>query len=152
MGLYQYAKISGIAFKLFFPEGTAPEATPVQWALGYSASECLYPGLIPERLQTLATYQTSSCSAINPISRFFRTGAALSRLGIEWFNTDEFPEFNNATTLYNGQLPKNQGSSTHIALNRPVTATGSDAQLARLEVTYYVTYKGTKGISSLVAP
>jgi len=27
--LYQYFKITGVAFKLFFPEGTTPEATPV---------------------------------------------------------------------------------------------------------------------------
>ena len=27
--LYQYFKIIGVAFKIFFPEGTTPEATPV---------------------------------------------------------------------------------------------------------------------------
>ena len=91
MGLYQFAKITGVAFKLYFPEGTTPEATPIQWSMGYSASDCLYPKIVPERLQTLATYQTSSCSATQPISRYYRTGAALARQGIEWFNTDEFP-------------------------------------------------------------
>lgn len=29
MELYQYLKITGVAFKLLFPEGTTPEATPV---------------------------------------------------------------------------------------------------------------------------
>ncbi len=28
MDLYQYAKITGVAFKLLFPEGTTPESTP----------------------------------------------------------------------------------------------------------------------------
>lgn len=29
MASYQYFRITGMAFKLFFPEGTTPEATPV---------------------------------------------------------------------------------------------------------------------------
>jgi len=29
MDAYQYFKITGVAFKMFFPEGTTPEATPV---------------------------------------------------------------------------------------------------------------------------
>lgn len=120
--------------------------------MGYSASECLFPEIVAERLQTLATYQTGSCSATRPISRYYRTGAALARQGIEWFNTDEFPQFGTSDPLYNGQLPKNQGSSTNIAINRPVTATGADAQLARCEVVYYVTYKGSKGTNSVVGP
>ncbi len=45
MDLYQYLKITGVAFKLLFPEGTTPEATPVQWALGYSNVETMLPEL-----------------------------------------------------------------------------------------------------------
>uniref|UniRef100_UPI0040473855 hypothetical protein n=1 Tax=Orrella sp. TaxID=1921583 RepID=UPI0040473855 len=74
------------------------------------------------------------------------------RQGVEWFSTDEFPEFNTSNPLYNGQLATNAGSSTNIAVNRPVTATGPDAQLARCEVVYYVTYKGAKGVNSVIAP
>ena len=29
MALYQYFRITGVAFKLFWPEGTDPESTPV---------------------------------------------------------------------------------------------------------------------------
>jgi hypothetical protein len=29
MRLYQFFRITGVAFKLFFPEGTTPEATPL---------------------------------------------------------------------------------------------------------------------------
>lgn len=36
MNLYQYFKITGVAFKIFFPEGTTPEATPISWSMGYS--------------------------------------------------------------------------------------------------------------------
>ena len=36
MNLYQYFKITGVAFKVFFPEGTTPEATPISWSMGYS--------------------------------------------------------------------------------------------------------------------
>jgi hypothetical protein len=56
MELYQFFKITGVAFKIFFPEGTEASKTPVQWSMGYSNSEVLYPPIDPERLQTLATY------------------------------------------------------------------------------------------------
>jgi len=46
MGQYQFFRITGVAFKLFFPEGTTPESTPVQWSLGYSANNVLNP-LLP---------------------------------------------------------------------------------------------------------
>lgn len=36
MDLYQFFKITGVAFKVFFPEGTTPEATPISWSMGYS--------------------------------------------------------------------------------------------------------------------
>lgn len=53
MELYQFFKISGVAFKLFFPEGTDPTSTPVQWALGYSSNQVIKPTVAFERLQTL---------------------------------------------------------------------------------------------------
>ncbi len=103
MDVYQFAKISGVAFKVFFPEGTEATKTPVQWSMGYSNSDVLYPPIDTERLQTLATYQTSSCSARTPVSRYFKTGSALLRQGVEWFNTSEFGDFDNnpPTSLYN---------------------------------------------------
>ena len=72
MRLYQYFRITGLAFKVFFPEGTTPAATPVQWSMGYSNNLVLNPDIPTERLQTLASYNTSSCSAKAPISRYFR--------------------------------------------------------------------------------
>jgi len=79
MELYQYAKITGVSIKMLFPEGTTPECTPVQWSLGYSNLEIIAPELGTDRLQTLATFQTSSCQARKPVTRYFRTGAALAR-------------------------------------------------------------------------
>lgn len=152
MDLYQFAKITGVGIKMFFPEGTDATKTPVQWSMAYSASEVLYPRIVAERLQSLSTYQTSSCSARVPISRFFRTGAALARLGIQWFPTEQYLDFGQAAPSYNGQLPTDSGSSTHVKVFRPSTSVTGPAELARLQVTYYVTYKGTKGQNSLVAP
>ena len=91
MELYQFAKITGVAWKLIFPPPTSLDATPVQWSAGYSNNSVILPAIQPDRLQTLATYQTSGCDPTKPISRYFRTGAALLRQGVEWFETGEFP-------------------------------------------------------------
>ncbi len=72
MAAYQYFRITGMAFKVFFPEGTTPAATPVQWSMGYSNNLVINPSIATDRLQTLASYNTSSCSAKAPISRYFK--------------------------------------------------------------------------------
>jgi len=117
--------------------------------MGYSSNQVIKPTVLFQRLQTLATYQTSSCSAKVPVSRFFRTGQTLKRLGIDWCNTDEFVNFGNAVSLYATQLAINAGSSTNLKIYRSSTDTIRPAQLARLQVTYYITYKGAKGTGSL---
>lgn len=151
MDAYQYFRITGMAFKIFFPEGTTPEATPVQWSMGYSNNLVIDPALPPSRLQTLASYQTSSCSAKAPISRYFRLIKAQKRLGIEWCNTSEFTSFsaNPPVPLYNGQLAVNSGASTNIKVFRPSTAVSTKNQIGRIQVTYYVQYKGPKGTNTL---
>lgn len=53
MGLYQFFRITGVAFKMFFPEGTDPGSTPVQWAMGFSSNQVIKPDVSFERLQTL---------------------------------------------------------------------------------------------------
>ena len=117
--------------------------------MGYSSNQIIKPTVAFTRLQTLATYQTSSCSAKTPINRFFRTGLTLKRLGVDWCNTDEFVNFGNSVPLYGGQLPIDQGSSTNLKIYRSSVDTIRPAQLARIQVTYYVTYKGAKGQGSL---
>jgi len=86
MDAYQFFKITGVAYKLFFPSGTDPGSTPVQWSLGYSANNVLNPDLGFGPLQTLANFQTSGCSSLRPVKRYFKTGSTLKRLGIEWSN------------------------------------------------------------------
>jgi hypothetical protein len=90
---------------------------------------------------------TSSCSATRPISRYFKTGGTLARLGIDWCDTREITDFgiNPPTQLYGEQLPIDAGSSTNIKVYRPATNTIGAAQLGRLQLTYYVLYKGAKG-------
>lgn len=97
-------------------------------------------------MQSLAAYQTGSCNGLKPISRFFRTGTALKRLGIEWCNTTEYASFSTPNaSLYNGQLPANSGSSTLLKVFRPATNAQASTVGGKIEITYYVTYKGTKG-------
>lgn len=146
MNLYQFFKITGVAFKLFFPEGTTPEATPVQWAMAYSANNVLNPALPFGPIQALATYQTSSCSAKTPIKRYFKTASTLKRLGIEWCNTREYTGFgiNPPIALYGDQLPESAGSSTLLKVFRPSTSSSTRNTIGRLQLTYYVQYKGAK--------
>ena len=53
MKLYQFFKISGVAFKLFWPEGTEAASTPVQWAMAYSSNQVINPSVVFGRLQAL---------------------------------------------------------------------------------------------------
>lgn len=43
MRLYQFAKITGVAWKLIFPPPTTLDATPVQWSTGYSNNAIIFP-------------------------------------------------------------------------------------------------------------
>ncbi len=56
MTLYQFFRIRGVSFKIFFPMPTDVASSPVQWSIGYSANEVIWPALPAERLQTLSTY------------------------------------------------------------------------------------------------
>lgn len=80
--LYQFFRIRGVAIKMIFPMPTNVDSSPVQWSIGYSMNEVLYPQIQPERLQTLATYQTGSCNQNKPISRFYNTAKTYRRFGI----------------------------------------------------------------------
>ena len=74
------------------------------------------------------------------------------RFGIQYCSTDEFSAFGTSAgpypSLYGSSLLPDQGSSVLVRVFRNQTAS-SDNTLARLEVTYYITYKGNKGASSL---
>lgn len=55
-----------------------------------------------------------------------------------------------AVPLYGEQLGANQGSSVNLKVYRQTP--GAPATIGRLQVTYYVTFKGNKGANSLVNP
>lgn len=140
MKQYQFFRITGVSYKIFFPEGTTPEATPVQWSMAYSANNILNPGLTSGPFQSMATYQTSSCSANRPVKRFFKTASTLKRLGIEWVSTAEYPNFGVTppVALYGDQLPINAGSSTLFKIFRASTAVGTRNAVGRVQLTYYI--------------
>lgn len=126
---------------------TTQNATPVQWAMAYSASDVIAPQLQPQRIQTLAAYQTGPCNQNKSITRFYNTANTYRRFGIQYCSTSEFTDFNTSSALYGGQLQADQGSSQLVRVYR--NTSGSIDNIARLEVTYYVTYKGQKGASSI---
>lgn len=136
MEQYQFFKVTGIAYKIFFPEGTTPAATPVQWSLAYSANNVLNPALTFGPFQSMATFQTSSCSARTPVKRYFSTATTLKRLGIEWCDTTEVLagkfDATPPVSLYGDQLPVNAGSSTLFKVFRPRTATDSVDAIGRI--------------------
>lgn len=50
MDSYQFFRITGVAFKIFFPEGTDTANTAVQWSMGYSSSQVIKPTIQFDRL------------------------------------------------------------------------------------------------------
>lgn len=113
----------------------------------------MLPTIVPSRVQTLATYQTGSCNQNKPISRFYNTANTYRRFGIQYCDTTQFNDFGAfpPVALYGNQLTREQGSSVNLKVYRQTAATTAN-QLGRFQVTYYVTYKGNKGASSLVTP
>ncbi len=111
MGLYQFFRIRGCAIKMFFPMPTDVDSSPVQWTCAYSQSDVMLATLPPERVQTLATYQTGSCNQNKPISRYYNTATTLRRFGIQYCDTSEFVDGNFGVAppvpLYGEQLQAN---------------------------------------------
>ncbi len=95
----------------------------------------------------MATYQTGPCDSSKAVTRYFNTAATYRRFGIQYCSTDEYVDFNTSSALYGGALPADQGSSLNIKVFRNGTDTAQ--KICRVEVVYYVTYKGNKGASSL---
>lgn len=75
------------------------------------------------------------------------------RFGLQYCDTAEFGQWSTpGQKLYNDQLHANEGSSVAVRVYRNTKPAPSDTiRLATLQVTYYLTYKGTKGGSSLTA-
>ncbi len=126
MNSYQFFKICGCAYSVIYPEGTIPDATPVQWSLAYSSSLVMNADITFGQMQSLQTYQTGGCHPLRPTRRYFRTGTTLRRLGVEWAPTTELPDYSAANILYGGQLPVNQGSSSVLKIYRNNQALDTD--------------------------
>jgi len=56
MNQHQHFKITGVALKLFFPEGTDVDHTAVQWSMAYSGSQVINPGVHFGPIQALSTF------------------------------------------------------------------------------------------------
>lgn len=111
----------------------------------------MLPAIVPERVQTLATYQTGACNQNKAISRYYNTATTLRRFGIQYCDTVQFPAFAGANELYGTQLQAGQGSSVNLKVYRQEQSETPNI-LGRVQVTYYVTYKGNKGLNSLINP
>jgi len=70
-------------------------------------------------------------------------GYTKQKLGIDYFSTEEFQAFNTVDDLYGGQLPGGTGPSLHFKVFRNNDGIGGPS--CRMQVTYYVRYRGTKG-------
>ncbi len=148
MKLYQQASIYGVAIKWFFAEPTTVEASPCQLALSYSPNELINPQLDTGRFQSQSTYQTMPCNQNRSVNRYYGMHYTKQKLGIDQFPTDEYPSFDsNIVNLYNGQLEAATGPSVHFKVYR--NATTSTGPSCRMQVTYYIRYRGTKGVNSL---
>jgi len=148
MDSYQQACIYGVAIKWFFAEPTSVEASPVQLSLSYSPNELLNPQLDAARMQAMSTFQTMPCNQNRSRNRYYPLSYTKKKLGIDYFTTSDFPGFGLATEdLYGGQLPAATGPSVHFKVYRnSVVETGP---ACRMQLTYYVRYRGTKGANDL---
>lgn len=65
-------------------------------------------------------------------------------MGVDWADCKTYTQLEDdpPTVTYNGQLPVDQGSSSHIRVYRKQLSASNTGQIGRLEVTYYVAYKG----------
>ncbi len=68
-------------------------------------------------------------------------------MGINWADCSTYTQLsqNPPVPTYNNQLPVDQGSSSQIRVFRKRPDEALSGIVGRLEVTYYVIYKGQKG-------
>ena len=113
MKTFTQASIYGVSCKWIFAEPTTPDASPVSLQLAYSPNEIMNPALAPATMQGLSTYQVMPCNQNRSVNRYFPLGITKSKLGIDYFDTDTYPQFNVESVLYSGQLDAGGGPSLH---------------------------------------
>jgi len=136
-------------------------ASPVQLSLAYSPNKLINPQIDAATIQTLNTFQTMPCNQNKSITRYFALHYTKKKLGIDYFNCPEFSQPNpgggfadNATALYGGQLPPATGPSMYFRVLRNSATPNNDPiwNACRLELTYYIKYRGVKGINAIDNP
>ncbi len=151
MKSYQQFSIYGVAIKWFFAEPTTLTASPVQLSLVYSPNKLIWPQLPADRLQSLSTFQTMPCNQNHSVNRYYAMGYTKQKIGINYALTDEYNDFNsNSVNLYGGQLEAETGPSVNFKVYR--NATGEAGPACRMQLTYYVRYRGTKGQNPIDGP
>lgn len=99
-------------------------------------------------MQAMSTFQTMPCNQNRSRSRYIPLGYTKKKLGIDYASTTEFASFGlNTVALYGEQLPAQTGPSMHFKVYR--NATGTAGASCRMQVTYYIRYRGTKGTNAL---
>lgn len=68
-------------------------------------------------------------------------------MGINWADCTTYDNLsaNPPVATYNAQLPVDQGSSSQVRVFRKRPEQAANGIVGRLEVTYYLMYKGQKG-------
>lgn len=150
MGAYQQFCIYGVAIKWIFPSTTTEVNAAVQFSCAYSPNELLNPSLTSEKMQSLSTYQTMGCSSDKSINRYYALGYTKKKLGIDYAATSEYVAFGASDeATYGGQLPAATGPSVHFKCIRGSINGAYTRDACRMQVTYYVRYRGTKGLGGI---
>lgn len=145
---YTQACIYGVSCKWVFAEPTTVDSSPVSLQLSYSPNVLLNPQLDAVKMQSQSTYQIMPCNQNRSVTRYFPLAYTKQKLGIDFFDTDEYTQFGIPDSiLYSGQLDGGHGPSLHFKVDR--NSTGATSPACRLQITYYVRFRGTKGISDL---
>lgn len=119
MRKYQQACIYGVALKWVFAEPTTIDASPANLQISYSPQVIMNPKLDDAKMQSMSTYQIMPTNQNRSVNRYFPLGYTKSKLGIDYFPTDEYPEFDgNDVTTYMGQLEGGAGPSIHFKVQR----------------------------------
>lgn len=150
MGAYQQFNIYGVSIKWIFPGSQDVVSTPVQFSCAYSPNQLLNPLITPEKLQSLSTFQTMGTTNDKTINRYYSLGYTKKKLGIDYCNTSEYNNFGaNSAALYGGQLPASTGPSLHFKVYRAAVDGNYTRDACRMQLTYYVRYRGTKGVTDI---
>ena len=143
---YTSFRITGVALK-FLPTGvTAFDVRPTCMTIAYSDTEIIHPDIVDERLHALPTYQIMALDPCKPVKRYYTTATAMKRAGVLWCPCKEYTDdlFNGVGPTYDAQLTVDKSASVHVKIKRALIGDFEKpfAEMGKLQVIYYVTFKG----------